>query len=104
VSPGTYSLLEGEWPTYRANAQQPTFDTIGTRVAEVVCRRHAPADRTGSHGPLQLAGEAHDQAFDRRVGERTGIAELLPSDANQERLQRREEVLGRHRQALAALT
>src|ERR1051326_5573880 len=47
--------------------------------------------------------EADDELLDRCVRDRAGVAELLARDPHEERLERHEEVLGRHGRLCSAL-
>src|SRR5205085_11623079 len=49
-----------------------------------------------------VAGQTDDQALDRRIRQGPRVAELLSGDAGEQRLERHAEVLGGHRQDLAA--
>src|SRR3954447_24211573 len=56
-----------------------------------------------TQGTPRSAREPDDQLLDRRVRDRAGIAELLSCDPHKERLERHEEVLGRHGEFFSAL-
>src|SRR3954454_16072820 len=56
-----------------------------------------------TQGTPRSAREPDDQLLDRRVRDRAGIAELLTRDPHEQRLERHEEVLGRHGEFLSAL-